>query len=103
MQQYAGASLLYVRHLLGAKPRWATAATAAKGLPLVKEGDPALMAVCFYGSVPHGHCGLYIGDGLVLTHDHRHPVLYMLRDASMWGGPYLGHVDASIFRASSQR
>jgi len=99
---YAGQSLRFVRTVLGAVPRWPSAAHAARLMPLVTGVEPSPGAVCFYGTVPYGHCGIYVSFGMVLTVDlDGRPVLLGLHDEAAWGGPLQGWVRGDNFRNAS--
>jgi hypothetical protein len=102
--EYGSQSLRFVRTVLGAAPRFASAAHAAHVLPLVTGVEPTVGAVVFYGSLPYGHCGIYLGSRVCLTVDHSGwPRLYALEDEHVWGGPLLGWVRGDNFRAASAR
>lgn len=97
--EYVGRSLAYVRMLVGAKAHFGSAKAAAENLHL-SQTDPPLGAVCFFDSEPWGNCGLYVGDGLVLSVNRSgDPVLWPLHGTEdRWGGPFVGWCPSSILR-----
>ena len=102
-EEYAGRSLLFVRRLLRADARWPDARTAAASLPLHQNDPPPLFSVVFFDSVPHGHCGLYVGRREALTMDRMgFPVLQHLRDEALWGGRLLGWIGQETFILASR-
>jgi cell wall-associated NlpC family hydrolase len=90
--------------LVGAKAHYPSARAAAEDLHLSVTLPVPLGGVVFFGSEPWGHCGLYVGDGLVLTVSREGlPVLLdEVDDEREWGGPYLGWCPAKALREAGE-
>lgn len=101
-QEYGGASLRFVRQLVGAPARWGSAKAAAAELTLSMTTPPPLGAVCFYGSFHWGHCGLYVCHDMALTVDmDGEPRLFPYDSEHYWDGPFLGWISGPDFVLAS--